>query len=122
MLAYDAYLALFAAFFVLSNALEIDRWKLIVLATAMFLPSLVVPHLLRTAAMHGSYELLLILIALAVGLSRLLKRAQADASDTRSTVVNSLLLLKKSNAPKEIHAKAAVALVSGVRIKRYRNE
>jgi hypothetical protein len=30
--------------------------------------------------------------------------------------------LKKGNAPREIHAKAAVPLVSGVRIKRYRNE
>ena len=40
----------------------------------------------------------------------------------RQRVVDSLLLLKKGNAPKEIHAKAAVALVSGVRIKRYPNE
>jgi putative transposase len=40
----------------------------------------------------------------------------------RQRVVDSLLLLKKGTAPKEIHAKAAVPLVSGVRIKRYRNE
>jgi putative transposase len=40
----------------------------------------------------------------------------------RQRVVDSLLLLKKGNAPEEIHAKAAVALASGVRIKRYGNE
>jgi putative transposase len=40
----------------------------------------------------------------------------------RQQVVDALLQLKKRPAPKEIHAKAAAAPVSEVRIKRYRNE
>ena len=73
MLAYDAYLGLFAAFYVFAIAMNIDRSKLIALMVVMFAPSLVVPYLLRTRSMHGSYELLLILIALAIGMRRLSK-------------------------------------------------
>ena len=50
------------------------------------------------------------------------RRERSSILHDRQRLVDSLLLLKKGNAPKEIHAKAAVALVSGVRIKRYRNE
>jgi putative transposase len=50
------------------------------------------------------------------------RRELSSILHDRQRVVDSLLLLKKGNASKEIHAKAAVPLVSGVRIKRYRNE
>jgi putative transposase len=40
----------------------------------------------------------------------------------RQKVVDALLQLKRGTAPKEIHANAAALPVSGVRIKRYRNE
>src|SRR5271156_553141 len=40
----------------------------------------------------------------------------------RQKVVDALLQLKRGTAPKEIHANAAAPPVSGVRIKRYRNE
>ena len=50
------------------------------------------------------------------------RRELSSILHDRQRVVDSLLLLKRGEAQKEIHAKAAVALVSGVRIKRYRNE
>jgi len=50
------------------------------------------------------------------------RRELSSILHDRQRVVDSLLLLKKGTASKEIHAKAAAALVSGVRIKRYRNE
>jgi putative transposase len=50
------------------------------------------------------------------------RRELSSILHDRQRVVDSLLLLKRGSAPKEIHAKAAVAVASGVRIKRYRNE
>ena len=50
------------------------------------------------------------------------RRELSSILNDRQRVVDSLLLLKKGTTPKEIHAKAAVALESGARIKRYRNE
>jgi putative transposase len=50
------------------------------------------------------------------------RRELSSLFQDRQRVVDSLLQLKRGTAPKEIHAKAAVLPVSGVRIKRYRNE
>jgi putative transposase len=50
------------------------------------------------------------------------RRELSSVLQDRQRVVDSLLQLKRGTAPKEIHAKAAVLPVSGVRIKRYRNE
>jgi putative transposase len=50
------------------------------------------------------------------------RRELSSILHDRQRVVDSLLLLKRGSAPKEIHAKAAVAVASGVRIKRYRND
>jgi putative transposase len=50
------------------------------------------------------------------------RRELSSVLQDRQKVVDSLLQLKRGTAPKEIHAKAAVLPVSGVRVKRYRNE
>jgi putative transposase len=50
------------------------------------------------------------------------RRELSSILHDRQQVVDSLLQLKRGTTPKEIHAQAAVAPVSGVRIKRYRNE
>jgi putative transposase len=50
------------------------------------------------------------------------RRELSSVLQDRQRVVDSLLQLKRGTAPKEIHAKAAVLPLSGVRIKRYRNE
>ena len=50
------------------------------------------------------------------------RRELSSVLQDRQRVVDSLLQLKRGSDPKEIHAKAAVSPVSGVRIKRYRNE
>ncbi|MCU1226491.1 MAG: tnp [Edaphobacter sp.] len=50
------------------------------------------------------------------------RRELSSVLQDRQRVLDSLLQLKRGPAPKEIHAKAAVLPVSGVRIKRYRNE
>jgi hypothetical protein len=71
VLHYDAYLALFAAYVVLAVTLRLEGWKLIALLAAMYAPSLAVPHVIHAKLMYGSYELCLILIALAAGIWRL---------------------------------------------------
>jgi putative transposase len=50
------------------------------------------------------------------------RRELSSILHDRQQVVDSLLQLKRGTTPKEIHAQAVVAPVSGVRIKRYRNE
>jgi putative transposase len=50
------------------------------------------------------------------------RRELSSILHDRQQVVDALLQLKRGTAPKEINAKAAVAPVSEVRIKRYRNE
>ena len=50
------------------------------------------------------------------------RRELSSALQDRQRAVDSLLQLKRGTAPKEIHAKAAALPVSGVHIKRYRNE
>ena len=50
------------------------------------------------------------------------RRELSSILHDRQQVVDELLQLKRGTAPKEIHAKAAIAPVSEVRIKRYRNE
>ena len=50
------------------------------------------------------------------------RRELSSILHDRQQVVDALLQLKKGAGPKEMHAKAAVAPVSEVRIKRYRNE
>jgi putative transposase len=50
------------------------------------------------------------------------RRELSSVLQDRQKVVDALLQLKRGAAPKEIHANAAVLPVSGVRIKRYRNE
>jgi len=50
------------------------------------------------------------------------RRELSSVLQDRQRVVDALLQLKRGTTPKEIHAKPAVLPVSGVRIKRYRNE
>jgi putative transposase len=50
------------------------------------------------------------------------RRELSSILHDRQQVVDEPLQLKRGTAPKESHAKAAVAPVSEVRIKRYRNE
>jgi putative transposase len=50
------------------------------------------------------------------------RRELSSILHDRQQVVDALLQLKRGTAPKEISAKAAVAPISEVRIKRYRNE
>jgi putative transposase len=50
------------------------------------------------------------------------RRELSAVLQDRQKVVDALLQLKRGTAPKEIHANAAALPVSGVRIKRYRNE
>lgn len=71
MLHYDAYLALLAAYFVLATVLALDRWKLIALLVVLYVPCLLVPHVIHTRLMYGSYELLIILLAIAAGIWKL---------------------------------------------------
>jgi hypothetical protein len=71
VLHYDAYIAIFAAFVVLALALELDRWKLIALMAALFVPSLLVPYIIHSKLMYGTYEVLIVLAALSAGMWRL---------------------------------------------------
>ncbi len=71
MLHYDAYLALIAAYFVLAVVFRLDRWKLIALLAVLYVPCLMVPHVIHSRLMYGSYELLIILFAIAMGIWRL---------------------------------------------------
>ncbi len=73
MLHYDAYLALIAAYFVLAVVFRLDRWKLIALLVILYVPCLLVPHVIHTRLMYGSYELLIILFAIAAGIRRLFR-------------------------------------------------
>ena len=73
MLHYDAYLALIAAYFVLAVVLGLDRWKLIALLAVLYVPCLLVPYVIHTQLMYGSYELLIILVAVGAGIWRLFR-------------------------------------------------
>lgn len=73
MLHYDAYLALIAAYFVLAVVLQLERWKLIALLVVLYVPCLLVPYVIHTKLMYGSYELLIILGAIAAGIWRLFR-------------------------------------------------
>jgi hypothetical protein len=81
MLHYDAYLALIAAYFVLAVVLAWDRWRLIALLFLLYVPCLVVPYVIHSKLMHGSYELLIILVAIAAGIRRLFQAVNQPATE-----------------------------------------
>jgi hypothetical protein len=76
VLHYDVYLALFAAYVVLAVVLGLSGWKLILLLVGLYAPSLAVPYVLHTKLMYGSYELCIILVALAAGIGRLWRTSE----------------------------------------------
>ena len=82
MLHYDAYLALIAAYFVLAVVLQLERWKLIALLVVLYVPCLLVPYVIHTKLMYGSYELLIILGAIAAGIWRLFRTGDQLMPDT----------------------------------------
>lgn len=81
MLHYDAYLALIAAYFVLAIVFGLDRWKLISLLVVLYVPCLLVPHVIHTRLMYGSYELAIILFAIAAGIWRLFRIDDRTATE-----------------------------------------
>ena len=57
----------------LAVVLALDGWKLIALLVILYVPCLLVPHVIHSKLMYGSYELLIILAAIAAGLWRLFR-------------------------------------------------
>jgi hypothetical protein len=71
VLHYDIYLALFAAFVVLATTLRLHGWKLLLLLLLLFLPGLLaLPHS-RPWLVPQTWQLLIVLTALAAGIRRL---------------------------------------------------
>jgi hypothetical protein len=65
ILPYDADIALMAAYVIFVNVFQTRR--LIVLLVLLFLPSLIVPHFIKSPTLAGCYETLLLLLAFGSG-------------------------------------------------------
>ena len=75
ILPYDADIALMAAYVIFVIVLKTRR--LILLLILLFLPSLVVPHLIRSPTLAGCYETLLLLFAFVGGFAVLWRESAA---------------------------------------------
>ena len=71
VLHYDIYLPLFAAFVLLATALRLRGWKIIGLLLALFLPSFILILLGHVQSVPETWQLLIVLTALVVGIRQL---------------------------------------------------
>ncbi|HTD56504.1 MAG TPA: glycosyltransferase 87 family protein [Silvibacterium sp.] len=84
ILPYDADVALMAAFVILVNVTQTRR--LLVLLILLFLPSLLVPHFIKSPTLAGCYETLVLLVAFASGFAVLWRKPVALKLDTPQPV------------------------------------
>jgi len=92
ILPYDADIALMAAYVILVNVFETRR--LLGLLILLFLPSLVVPHVIKSPTLAGCYETLVLLVAFGSGFAFLWRISGAlklDVSPTRLTTLTELV-------------------------------